>query len=353
MKAPVITSSADPAQLQSSLLALADTSIARIGNEALAAQLGKEPDKRREVLTLRLVLVSAMLGIVTGPDPVDGLLDVLTHTTLVAEAMRKSAEGKPAGSPEARFAEATRRNAEDAWKLAEHWLDQPTRDALRARIMEASKAEGAAVATAAYMRLSDLPRTGSQSIDAGSGMFDAMHAAAKQADQIRLLGERSLFLMQRMPFLMRWQAEAFTDTTLGREDVALLIKRLDALALSTDQAAKMVAGMPGTLSKERAAALDDLFQHIQSERQATLEQLAVIVRNERKATLDNVAQVVTDQRKAALEDVTGLAGMAESKGSTWVGTVLLVGVLLIAVLLGGLLGTLLMYRRLAPKVDRA
>jgi hypothetical protein len=246
------------------------------------------------------------------------------------------------------LSEAAKRNADDAWTLAARWFDEPTRDALRARIMAASEREGAAIATAAYMRLSDLPRSGSASIDAGSGMFDAMHAAAKQADQIRLLGERSLFLMQRMPFLMRWQAEAFTDDALGREEIAKLLKQLEALTASSNA---LVTSLPGTISKERKAAIEQLFEAIRLERSAALKEVADDIRAERRATLEQVADILSAQRKAALEDLTGLAGVAESRGSTWIGYVLIVGVLLIAVLLGGLLGTVLLYRRIAPRLD--
>lgn len=348
---PVKVGSADSTQLQSSLMALADTAIARIGNEALPARIAQDPERRRAVLQMRLVLASAMFGIVTGPDPVDGLLDMLTHTTLVAESMRRAADGKPPESAEARMWEVTKRSEADAWTLAERYLDQATRDKLRARIMAASEREGANLATAAYMRLSDLPRSGSASIDAGDGVFDSMRAATQQADQIRLLGERSLFLLQRMPFLMRWQAEAFTNDTLERAEIAKLLNQLDALAISADQAAKVAAGLPANISRERVAAIEQLFEAIKNERSAAIVELANAIRAERQATLEQVAEIVAVQRTKTIADLTGLAGMAETRGGTWIGLVLLVGVLLIAVLLGGLLGTLLMYRRLAPKLD--
>lgn len=348
---PVKVGSADSTQLQSSLMALADTAIARIANETTPVRLAANPERRRALLSIRLGLASAMFGIVTGPDPVDGLLDMLTHTTLVAEALRRASAGKPPESAEARLWEVAKKNEADAWTLAERYLDQPTRDKLRARIMLASERDGGEVVVAAYTRLSDLPRSGSASIDAGDGVFDTMRAATQQADQVRLLGERSLFLLQRMPFLMRWQAEAFTNDTLERDEIQRLIKQLEALAVSADQAAKVAATLPAQMSKERQAAIDQLFASIQAERTATLEQLADAIRVERQASLEQVAAILTEQRKAAIADVTELAGVAETRGGTWIGMALVVGVLLIAVLLGGLLGTLLLYRRLAPRLD--
>lgn len=66
--------------------------------------LGKDPRVRKFSIDTRLTLGTALLGIVTGPDPVDALLDMVAHTTLVADAMRNEAEGKDPGSPEARSA---------------------------------------------------------------------------------------------------------------------------------------------------------------------------------------------------------------------------------------------------------
>ena len=351
--APVLTGKSDPSRLQSELMALADTAISRIANETTPQRLAANPERRRALLTIRLGLATAMFGIVTGPDPVDGLLDMLTHTTLVADSLRRASEGKPPDSAEARMYEVAKRNDVDAWALAARYLDEPTRKALHDRIMLAADREGGAFVTAAYTRLSDLPRSGTASIDSGDGVFDTMRAATQQADQLRLLGERSLFLIQRMPYLTRWQAEAFANELLERQEFDRLFKQLDALTVSANQASKVVAMMPATIAKEREAALDDLFIHIRDEREATLKQLAEAVRVEREATLKNIADVVAQQRQATVADLTGLAGDAESRGSAWIGIVLLVGVLLIAVLLGGLLGTVLLYRRLAPKIDRA
>lgn len=348
---PVTTDAGDAMRLQSSLMALADTSVSRIVNEIRFDRPGIDGPTRRYLQTTRLALASALWSIATGPDPVDGLLDMLTNTTLTADAQRNYARSKPDDALQQKLVVALERNEADAWKLAEQWFDQATRSALRERIL-AAPVEREAPALVSYVRLSDLPRAGSATVDAGDGVIDSLRAANKQADQVRLLAERSLYLMQRMPYLMRWQGDGFATDALAMEDMQRLLKQVEALTKASTDASRTVAGLPATISREREAALEDLFAHISEEREAALRQVAEIVRVERAATLADISATVAKERKATIADLTDLAGEAEVRGSAWVGLALLVGVVLIALFLGGLFGTIVMYRRYAFRLEQ-
>lgn len=336
----------DPMKLQSGLLALADTGVSRIASATATEGRKLDPDARLRANANRLALSSAMFGIVTGPDQVDALLDVLTHTALVAEAQRNAAQGAPAGSLDAELRVALDRNEADAWKLSEQWLTRPMRDGLRARIA-ALPLDRSAPAKVAYVKLADLPRAGSASIDSGDGISDSLRAATQQADQVRLLAERSLFLMQRMPFLMRWQAQAYSYDTLALDETKLLLKQMGDLSIAAADAARVAAQMPGTISKERQAALADLFERIRAEREAAILQLAAAVREERSAALRQTSDIIEAQRKGTLEDVMKIANEAETRGTRLTGAALaFVGLLIVLVL-----GLLLIYRRLTQRLD--
>lgn len=341
----------DAMRLQSSLMALSDTAAARITNELRTGVVSPDPLTRRYHLATRVTLVSALWSIATGPDPVDGLLDIVTHTTLTADAQRSLSKGKPADSPDAKLQLALDRNEADAWKLAEQWFDEPTRRSLRERIL-AAPVERDSPATVAYVRLSDLPRAGSATVAGGDGVIDQLRAANAQADQVRLLAERSLFLMQRMPYLMRWQADSYASDTMQMPETQVLLKQMEELAKASTAASKTVAQLPATLSRERAAALDDLFGHIATERRAAIDQLTEAIRAERAATLADISATIAKERKATIDDVSGVMGMAEQRGSTWIGTALVVGIVLIALFLGGLFGTIVLYRRYAFRLDQ-
>jgi hypothetical protein len=342
---------ADVMRLQSELLALTDTALARVTAETDPGTLSKDPAIRRFSIQTRLALGTALLGIVTGPDPVDALLDMLTHTTLVADAMRNQAQGKSPDSPQARVLKALELNEADAWKLAERWLTASERSELRERI-RAWPGERQTAAGVAYARLSDLPRGGATSATAAGGMVDSLRAAVQQTEQARLLGERALFLTHRVPYTLRWQVEALMYNTLAMDETQRLLGSIDSLSDSANSAVREIGGMPAQLSQERAAALQDLFVHFERERQATLEQMASILEKERKATLVQASDTVTAQRRALIEDLTNIGTRAEERGREWGTTLLVVLAVLITAVLVVLFGMLLLYRRLLQRMER-
>ena len=347
----VTAASADATRLQSQLLALADTALARVTAATTPGTLNKDPEVRRFSLTTRLTLGTALIGIVTGPDPVDALLDMVTHTTLVADGMRNEARGKPSDSPQAQVLKALELNEADAWKLAERWADAPTRSALRERILS-WQGERKTASEVAYVRLSDLPRAGSVSAEAGEGAISSLRAAVQQAEQARLFGERALFLAQRTPYALRWQAEVLTYNTLAMDESQRLLESIGGLTATANSAVREMAGMPAQLSQERVATLQDLFARIEHERQATLEQMASIIQQERATILLEASEAVTAQRKAVFEDLVGIASRAEMRGREWATALLVVVSVLLVALLLALFGLLLLYRRLLQRMER-
>jgi hypothetical protein len=335
--------------LQSSVMALADTSMQRIASEINLARSATSPEARRDEMAARLVLSSSIVAIAMQPDPVDALADMLTFTTLTADAQRVAAMGKPDDSNETRLLRALEQNDADAWRVAEQWVNEPTRVAFRQRILSWGGSRRSA-AEVAFVRLADVKRAGSTSVESDSGLFDSLHAATQQFDQTRLLAERSLFLAQRMPFLMRWQAEVYTGNALATKEAQQTQAQLEQMSAIMETVSGLLAGMAQQVAKERQAALDDLFGHIETERKASLEQVQEIVNSERKATLDQAMSGIDAQRKAILKDLLQVSDSATRTGSSWIVMVLVIGAALILLLLGGLLGTMLLYRRLLPRI---
>ena len=345
---PIVTG-AEAQSLQSSVMALADTSMQRIAAEINLARPGTTPEARRDEMSTRLVLSSSIVAIAMQPDAVDALGDLLTFTTLTADAQRNAAMGKEADSYEARLLRALEQNDADAWRVAERWVNEPTRIAFRERILsyQGSRRSAAAVA---FVRLGDVKRGGSTSVESDSGLFDSLHAATQQMDQTRMLAERSLFLAQRIPFLMRLQAEVYTGNALATKEAQQTQAQLEQMSAIMEQVSTMLAGMAQQIAHERAASLNDLFGHIETERRASLEQVQQIVSGERQAAIEQATTAIDAQRKGILGDLLKVSDSASRAGSAWVGTALLVGSVLILLLLAGLLGTMLLYRRLMPVV---
>ena len=348
---PTVTGT-EAQSLQSSVMALADTAIQRIASEINLARSGTTPEARRDEMSTRLALSSAVVTIAMQPDPVDALADLLTFTTLTADAQRVAAMGKAEDSYEARLLRALEQNDAEAWRVAERWVNEPTRIAFRKHILSWQGSRRSAV-DVAFVRMADVKRAGSTSVEADSGLFDSLHAATQQFDQTRLLAERSLFLAQRIPFLMRWQAEVYTGNALATKEMQQTQAQLEQMSAIMETVSSLLAGMAQQVANERQAALDDLFAHIETERKASLLQVEQIVHDERQATLEQATGAIDAQRKAILKDLLQVSDSATRTGSAWIGRTLLIGVALILFLLLGLLGTMLLYRRLLPKVIAA
>jgi hypothetical protein len=337
--------------LQSSVMALADTAMQRIASEINLSRSGTSPEARRDEMTTRLTLSSSIVAIAMQPDPVDALADMLTFTTLTVDAQRVAAMGKEADSYEARLLRALEQNDADAWRVAEQWVNEPTRVAFRERILSWNGSRKSA-ADVAFVRLADFKRTGSTSVEADSGLFDSLHAATQQFDQTRLLAERSLFLAQRIPFLMRWQAEVYTGNALATKEAQQTQAQIEQVSSIMETVSGLLAGLAQQVADERRATLDDLFGHINAERKASLEQVEQVLSSERQATIEQASAAIEAQRKGILKDLLQVSDSATHTGSAWIVRVLLIGGVLIFMLLAGLLGTMLLYRRLLPAVSR-
>ena len=336
--------------LQSAVMAMADVAMQRISSGLDLSQPGS-PEARRDETVIRLTLSSALVAIASEPDPVDALADVLTHTTLTADAQRNAAQGKPAGSFEARLLRALELNEADAWRLAEKWVNPQTLTAFRERIL-AWPGERKSAADVAFVRLTDLNRTGATKVDTGEGTLDALRATTKTLDESRLLAERALYLTQRLPYLVRWHAEVFTSRALATKESQQAQAQLQQMTEVLNATTPILQGMVDRLSKEREAALADAFERTARERKATLDQFTEIVEKERKATLAETNAAIDAQRTALFKDLAALLDQAQRTGGSWIGYVLLTGVILIVVFLVGLFGMLLLYRKLLPRVER-
>jgi CHASE3 domain sensor protein len=150
---------------------------------------------------------------------------------------------------------------------------------------------------------------------------------------------------------MRLQAELYTSNALATKEAQQTQAQLEQMSSIMETVSKLLGGMAQQVANERQASLDDLFSHVQAERKASLEQVEQIVNSERKATIEQATAAIEAQRKGILKDLLQISDSATHTGGAWIARVLLIGGVLIVMLLAGLLGTMLLYRRLVPVVS--
>jgi hypothetical protein len=67
-----------------------------------------------------------------------------------------------------------------------------------------------------------------------------------------------MFLVQRMPFLVRWQTELATDELLGQAQIAAAVDSAERLSRATESVSETAAQLPDRLTAERKAILEAL-----------------------------------------------------------------------------------------------
>jgi hypothetical protein len=299
-----------------------------------------------------------------------------------------------------------------AWQLADGVLTPPQQDDLR-RLLADWRTRHPDAINAPFVRFQEFAAVGTSDVATkgkltlpsslmglvGLDPMAGLDPAVRQVEQSRLLAERALYYAQRIPVIMDLQL----DRSVNRLATGPESQRLQANATSlTDSAARFAAlaeALPATIASEREALIEQVNQMLVAQAGA-LRPLLAEMRGTLEAGSDTAKQVdaatrsldaliarlarkpgeppgkpfdVTEYGKAAsdigraanelrvLLDATGSAapklgqalGAGASQGRELVDYFFVRVAWLIALLCAGLLATLLLYRRLAPRVRPA
>jgi len=272
------TAPPDPLRLQVDLERFTDSFSMQMAQalDDYAQKTGTE-SARVEALKLKLLSGTAVISIASGPKPAANLLDMVA----VASLGRMLAEDRWEKSGHAPAMEqwlATSRVLETtAWQIATNQLKPPFLKELRLSIDQWGRqnpdALGTFIArpqeftsTVATKRKTqiDLNSVFSLvSLDPTSGLDPAV----REITQTRLLAERAMFTVQRMPFLLRLQTELLayqlTDQPQMRvalSNTTLLSASAERISRATESVSQTAAQLPDRISAERQAILSALDQ---------------------------------------------------------------------------------------------
>lgn len=263
-------------------LSLLQTAVQRFADEFLARTTGAlnefvlrsgTADAPSQVLMWKLPLLSAAIGIGSGPNPTANALDMITLaavTRLSVERLHAAAENPAALEP---WLEVSQALEADAWaELASGVFDAAQQEELRSAIHRwwAAYPEARGAFFARPQELYKLISENSERSGRPTSIFGlvgldptaGLDPAVREVTRTRLFAERTLFTMQRMPFLLRWHVELLGDQMLRQSQVAQALTNAALLSESADRASRAVesvsqtaAALPDRLSAERTAIL--------------------------------------------------------------------------------------------------
>ena len=275
-------------ELQSSVMSFAD----RMSAILLAAfarydKRKPSPQNRNQVLSLVVYSLWNAYIIASESDPDIALLDMVSMVTLGRIVLEEQGI-KTFGSDVRPIADGFRKAEEDIRGIAVLTLDPAQIDQLIALIRRWREANPE-VTHFPFVRFSNFAAERRESKlerdEAPDGLIDSVEAAAQQAEEMRLLAERGLYLGTRMPQLASLFAELWSARLA--EDVAT--ERRDAIAQLME-----------AIQAERQATIEDFMTDVTTERRNAIAHMEKILKSEHRAIIDNFMADVTAERQNAI-----------------------------------------------------
>lgn len=219
------------------------------------------PSIERPVIRQTLLYTTAALDIATETFPEIGLLDMLVFIALSRGTLEAYWIPEVFGPDAKGLLDAFRRSEEDLGQIASKVLG-PRQKAELETLIEQWKERNPDQIRVEEIRLADFSRFAgkiARSQDPSSGLLSSVSAAVDAADSAVLLGDRAMYLAQRMPFLFRLHARLATLDALS--DVGNRLQEADGLdpllSKSSDLAQK--AGIAARASLEFSKSLYPLL----------------------------------------------------------------------------------------------
>jgi hypothetical protein len=268
----------DPLDLQVQEQRFADDSMSQTGQalDEYARRVGTE-SARVEVLKLKVVLGSALVNIASGPNPNANLIDLVFAAWVTRQTIEDHWMLTPNGPAFQPWLETSRRLETNAWELAASVLKPAQIDELREAIRQ-WYAQNPDVQLGLFIQPHDfatLMSTSQSKVAGGNSVFSlagldplaGIDPAVREITRTRLFAERALFVLQRMPFLVRLQADLLAHEVVSQPEVRLaltnttrLSESVDRMSRAAESVSQTAAQLPDRISAERKEILAALDQ---------------------------------------------------------------------------------------------
>lgn len=213
------------AELQRSINRVASQFMCRV-NQATLEGWGAPPRMRTAMTRQQLLYTASALEIASAPLPEANLLDMLVFMTLSRRILEEHWIPQVRGPGARAVSRAFCRSERDVWDLADGVVNRTGRRVLK-ELMRQWLGENPGNTRVEGVRLLDFcALAGGEGTRARALLADVM-ADTGAADEARLLVTRAVFLVHRLPFLLRAQARIGPGRHLA--EAASLLARADRL----------------------------------------------------------------------------------------------------------------------------
>ncbi len=208
----------DPVEVQQQLMRFADEFSARMIVSVEQLRRGTNALDPAEALRWKIALGTETCSIASGPNAIANLLDMTIFVTVARTALEENWQPKVFGESARPMLEGCRTAETDIWRFASQVLQPAQQAELRAAIetwrrqnlMPESVLSVRAMGFA--LQVAQANKTGTAKSGSVFNLLDldpfsGLDPATREIAQTRLFAERALYVMQKLPTLLRWQAE--------------------------------------------------------------------------------------------------------------------------------------------------
>jgi len=285
------------AELQAAVMRFSDHFASRLV-EGFSEVEEQEPpiDTWRTVFEDVLFATQAAYTMAVDPTPSIAILDLVALVSLGRIAYEEDRIPKY-GEQVASMKRAFQSLEPQVWAMAAEVLTPQQQADLRAMI-EAWRAENREFKSSSFalVRFGDFAAfkaESSLSKATRSGMF-GMKQAVREADKIRDLAERAMFIVTRMSVLSQGYAELMSLQALSKPEVRTLLGNVDQLTAVLVQFLELI-------TSGREAVLDGLMEDATALTRETVQSAMDQISVERKGAVDQIFDRIAEERQATMD----------------------------------------------------
>jgi len=294
------------AELQSQVMSYADRLAMILSSAFYAYEQQSPPSTQHRVIAIDTVYtIAAAYTIAAETDPDGGLLDMVSMVTLgriIYEKVRRKGFGKQVQP----LLEGYRAAERDIWFLAAQLLTEPKQRELR-MIIDDWRKKHPEVDNYFYVRFADFSeeRKGSllSKTDKTGGIFKSVDRMTQQVEEFRILSERGLYLVSRMPLLTGLFADVWVSRIMLNPELKMVLEDIHTFAEVSKRFAVVAEKMPEGLPKEREQIINQAMLNANRLTAASIEKVAEKFAQERDAAVKQLIEEFSIERKKAMDDM--------------------------------------------------
>lgn len=267
----------EPGELQHVLMQFADSYCAdTVRSVDELTGVPGSPFTLHSSLTFKIASVGGAISIAAGQNPYGNLLDMVSVVTLNRMVLENHWVKGTNGALFQPWLRRTRTLETNVWRIANQVLSPAQQSELQQTIKTFydTHPDLAELPFRVREAAAALPRTvakqgGNVELFNLSALdpFAGLDPAVREITESRLFAERALFMLQRMPWVLRWQTELTLLETADQPHFTQVLQDATSLSASADRASRAAEGLsqvaeklPEQVSAERKAIVDALEQ---------------------------------------------------------------------------------------------